>query len=184
VSLAVPGLHNRSNAACAATAADFLEIDKPIIVRAFSQFQGLPHRLQFLGEKRGRFFFNDSKSTSPAATLAALDYFARRTWLLLGGADVGADFADLCNKTIQTARGVAVFGAVAAKLHTSIQKRNPGFPCHRAATLPEAFSWCAAQSKLGDTILLSPACPSTDEYRDFIHRGEEFERLVLELAID
>ncbi len=176
--LAIPGLHNRSNAACAATVAAFLGIDEATVAHALGQFSGLPHRMQFLGKKLGRFFFNDSKSTSPAATLAALNCFERRSWFLLGGSDANADFAELSNKLVSVANGSAVFGAAAEKLVMSIYACNPEFLCHHAISLPEAFAWCIEKSEPSDTILLSPACPSTDQFRDFAHRGDEFDRLV------
>ena len=84
--LRIPGEHNRINAACAASMATALGVDDESINDALLNFRGLPHRLAFVAEIAGRKFYNDSKSTSPAATIAALKTMDRPTWLLLGGA--------------------------------------------------------------------------------------------------
>jgi UDP-N-acetylmuramoylalanine--D-glutamate ligase len=179
--LRVPGDHNRQNAACAARMAKELGVDDAIAVQALAEVKGLPHRLCFVAEIAGRRFYNDSKSTSPAATIAALNTMDRPTWLLLGGADAKADFTDLAQAVVHTANASAVFGAVADKIQTALHAQVPNFRSSRATNLLEALAWCVAQSAPGDTILLSPACPSTDQFRDFAHRGEEFERLVAEM---
>ena len=158
-----------------------LGIDDTAIERALRAFTGLPHRFQFVAEIDGRAFYNDSKSTTPAATLAALAAMNRPTWLLLGGAEKEADWSELAGAVIQTTKGAAIFGSTAAKIEQCLRNTDPAFKQHRFESLAGAFAWCWQHSRFGDAILLSPACPSTDQFRDFAHRGEEFQRLVKNL---
>ena len=123
-------------------------------------------------------FYNDSKSTTPAATIAALAAMNRPTWLLMGGAEKEADWAELAGAVIQTTKGAAVFGSTAAKIEQCLRNNDPQFKQHRSESLAGAFDWCWQHSKFGDAILLSPACASTDQFRDFAQRGDEFQRLV------
>jgi UDP-N-acetylmuramoylalanine--D-glutamate ligase len=176
--LCVPGAHNRSNAATAAAMAQAFAVDDRMIATALGQFTGLPHRLKLVAEIAGRHFFNDSKSTSPAATLAALAAMDRFSWLLLGGADQRTDYLYLATKMVRCVKGAGLFGAVGDRLVRVIRDANPTLPLHRGETMSEALTWCWRHSQPGDAILLSPGCASTDQFRDFAQRGEEFERLV------
>jgi UDP-N-acetylmuramoylalanine--D-glutamate ligase len=180
--LSVLGDHNRQNAACAAAAAESLGIGRPTIVGALSDFQGLPHRVQFLGELQGRRFFNDSKSTSPAATVAALDAVPGPVWLLAGGHAKGADFHDVAEKIAARTRGLATFGAARDSLRSAILKRDSSFHVHAVERMSDALDWCWQQSSAGDAILLSPAAASYDQFQDYVARGETFAALVGALA--
>jgi UDP-N-acetylmuramoylalanine--D-glutamate ligase len=180
--LAVPGEHNLVNAACAAAAAAECGIDEATICHALSHFKGLPHRLQLVGEFGGRRFYNDSKSTSPAATIAALRSMNRPTWLLLGGVSGQADWTPLASEIVYRARGAALFGESAADLEKQLLRAYRSFPVARASVLAEAFTWCWERCASGEAILLSPACPSTDQFHDFVSRGQCFEELVHQLA--
>jgi UDP-N-acetylmuramoylalanine--D-glutamate ligase len=186
--LRVPGEHNQINAACAATMAKQLGVDDKTIAGALASFTGLPHRLRLVTEIAGRQFFNDSKSTTPAATIAALNAMDRPTWLLLGGADKKTEWSGFVESTVQGVQGVVVFGSVSGKLYELFCRvdevsRKP-FPRFRCDTLAEALACAWQNSTAGQAILLSPACPSTDQFRDFAHRGEEFEGLVQNLQVD
>src|SRR5262249_13710717 len=139
-------------------------------------------RLQFVTEISGRTFFDDSKSTTPAATIAALTAMDRPTWLLLGGAEKPIDWTELATMVVRRSRGAALFGSAAEKLERQFRDTDPAFPHHRTNSLEVAFAWCWQQSAPGDAILLSPACASTDQFRDFTHRGEEFQRMARTLV--
>lgn len=180
--LRLTGDHNRINAACAARVAKELGVEDAVISQALAEFAGLPHRMQFSGDFSGRRFYNDSKATTPAATIAALNTMDRSTWLLLGGADKEIELSELANEVARNAKGAAVFGAVAEKLDDAIRNIDPTFPVFRSETMEAALAWCWEQSQEGDAILLSPACASTDQFRDFAQRGEVFERLVREIS--
>ncbi|HEY2881287.1 MAG TPA: UDP-N-acetylmuramoyl-L-alanine--D-glutamate ligase [Pirellulales bacterium] len=185
--LAIPGKHNRTNAAAASAMAQALGIDESHIAKALQNFASLPHRLQLIGEIAGRKFFNDSKSTTLASTIAALKAMEAPTWLLLGGAlrshEQSDDFRRLVAEIVSRCRGLALFGSAAALLEEALRtvpnrSAPTAIPNFRCETLEQALRWCWTQSRRGDTILLSPGFPSTDQFRDFQHRGGEFARLV------
>ncbi len=175
--LRVPGEHNRQNAACAAAAARAAGVDELSIRESLAEFRGLEHRIEWIGEVGGRHFYNDSKSTSPAATIAALDAMDRPIWLLLGGVSKGTEFDDLAAHVARRARGVAVFGAAREELARALN-RGATLPIAIHESLAEAYSWCWSHSQSRDAILLSPACASFDQYADFTARGRHFRDLV------
>ena len=180
--LRVPGEHNRQNAACAAAAAAACRIERDVVNSALARFQGLPHRLEFVAEVVGRRIYNDSKSTSPGATVAALQAIDGPTWLLAGGHSKGATFDELSAAIVERACGAAVFGAARHALQSSIARREGRFKVCAFATMDQALAWCWRQSRVGDAIVLSPACASHDQYLDYHHRGETFRALVRELS--
>ncbi|HEY2828154.1 MAG TPA: UDP-N-acetylmuramoyl-L-alanine--D-glutamate ligase [Pirellulales bacterium] len=190
--LRLPGNHNRQNAACAATMAKQLGIDEKTIANALGNFTGLLHRLRLVAEIKGRHIYNDSKSTTPTATIAAIFAMDEPTWLLLGGADKDIDWSKFIDFVVQRAKGVATFGAAADRLDEAITRATKKadkdgdnlFPSFRCETMPDALLWCWQKSMPGEAILLSPGCPSTDRFRDFADRGEQFESLVRSLSKD
>jgi UDP-N-acetylmuramoylalanine--D-glutamate ligase len=180
-SLRVPGKHNRVNAACAAGMAQAMGIKDEIVVEALAEFSGLPHRLAMVADIRGRRFYNDSKSTTPQATFAALCAVEDPMWLLLGGAMRPIDLSEVVKRAIRKAKGVALFGEAAPLLAAAFRRADPRFPCCWPGSFDGALKWCFGNSRPGEAIVLSPGFPSTDQYRDFAHRGEEFARIVHEL---
>jgi len=180
--LRVPGEHNRQNAACAAAVAEAAGINEATICSALAEFRGLEHRLQWVGELAGRHFYNDSKSTTPAATLAALKALPGPVWLLVGGHAKGASFDDLARAIADRARGASLFGAAREEIRNCIQVQRAEFEVNSTEQLGDALAWCWARSQPGDSILLSPACASYDQFRDFEARGEAFCRLVRALG--
>jgi UDP-N-acetylmuramoylalanine--D-glutamate ligase len=130
----------------------------------------------------GRRFYNDSKATTPEAAIAALASMDRPTWILLGGSDKQVNLQPLAQAVGPRARGAALFGATAAKLDELLATHAPSLPRSRVATIDEAFAWCWKQSNPGDAILLSPACASLDQFRDYAERGERFVQLVGQLS--
>lgn len=180
--LQVPGAHNRINSACAATAALGIGCRDSAIQAALSQYRGLPHRIEFVGEVAGRRFYNDSKATTPQATLAALAAFDTPLWLLAGGYDKGSDYSAHAHRIAAQVRGAAFFGSAGPHFHELTREHSAKLPIALHETLGEALAWCWQRSSPGDTILLSPACASFDQFRDFVHRGTTFATLVHELA--
>jgi UDP-N-acetylmuramoylalanine--D-glutamate ligase len=176
------GAHQRSNAACAAAAAECLGATRAAICDALSRFSGLPHRLECLGVYAGRTFYDDSKATTPAAAAAALDALAalhppRPIWLLAGGLLKGANLTPLVIAS-RACAGIACFGAARHALAQMLLKP----PCRALVSLHErldqAFAWCCAHSRPGDVLLLSPGCTSHDQYQDYAERGLHFRRLA------
>jgi UDP-N-acetylmuramoylalanine--D-glutamate ligase len=178
--LAVPGRHNRENAACATAAARAAGCSESAIDTGLRSFRGLPHRLELVSEIAGRKFYNDSMATTPESVIAALDALDGPTWLLAGGHDKGADFAALGEALGRKARGAAFYGAARDVLRAAMDRDAP--QCTTTETLAEALDWCWRRSQPGDHIVLSPACASYDQFVDFADRGEIFARYVRRLA--
>jgi len=176
--LAVPGQHNRGNAVCAAAAAAGVGCDAQAVREGLATFAGLPHRLQPMGRIEGRRLYDDSSSTTPDSTIAALHALEGPTWLLAGGTDKGLDFGPLAAEIADRACGAAFYGAVGRALHRQVVARAESLPCTAVETLREALGWCWPRSRPGDSIVLSPACASHDQFRHFRARGEKFVALV------
>jgi UDP-N-acetylmuramoylalanine--D-glutamate ligase len=182
--LAVRGKHNRINARCAAAAALAAGCGESAIARGLGNYHGLPHRLERVAEVAGRIFYNDSMATTPESVVAALEAAERPTWLLAGGKDKGGDYSALGAAICRKARGACFYGAARERL-IEAANRAAGSGEGRLElreTLPEALLWCWAQSKPGDAILLSPACSSHDQFRDYIHRAEVFSAEIARLV--
>lgn len=180
--LQIPGEHNRTNASLAAVAARAVGGSEAAIDRGLRTFRGLPHRLQFVAEIDGRRYFNDSKATTPEAAMAALSAFSEPVWILLGGHAKGGDYESLARGVATHARGVACYGRAGDMLAEQIAEHNANLPCFRGETLADALHWCREQSQWGDIILLSPACASFDQFRDYAERGECFRSLTYATA--
>lgn len=139
-------------------------------------FQGVTHRLQFIKEWNGRKFYNDSKATNILATQKAIASFSNRLVLIAGGLDRGNSFDAL----IPSLKNVAVliaYGETKEKLCESAQQARVS-EIITVSDLPAAFHKAVTVSKAGDTILLSPACASWDQFKTFEERGGMFVQLV------
>lgn len=176
--LAVAGEHNRRNAARVAALAEGLEISQATICRALAAFRGLEHRIELVREVAGRRFYNDSKSTTPEAAMAALEAIEGPVWWLAGGVSKGARFEELATVATRQARGAALFGSARDEMANAIRKADHEIELFSRERLQEAAQWCWQRSAAGDAILLSPACASLDQFRDYAHRGQEFCRWV------
>jgi UDP-N-acetylmuramoylalanine--D-glutamate ligase len=172
----IPGAHNRENAAAAAAAARAAGAGEEAIARGLAGFQGVAHRLEPVGEVGGVLFVNDSKATNVGAARRGIAAYAGRPLLLiLGGSRKGEDFAPLAAALGPDVRGVYVLGETAGELAEAI----PG--AVRVSDLQEAVAAAVSEARPGDVVLLSPACASYDQFRDFEQRGDEFRRLVASL---
>ena len=172
--LAVPGAHNRANAASAAAAAEALGCSPIAIDRALREFRGLPHRLELIAEIADRKFYNDSMATTPESVIAAIDAFGPRAWFLVGGYDKGVEYEAMIVELAKGARGAAFYGAIRDKLVELMSRREGACEQIACATLPEALDWCWRRSQPGDAIVLSPGCASYDQFRDYRHRAATF----------
>ncbi|HEY4556378.1 MAG TPA: UDP-N-acetylmuramoyl-L-alanine--D-glutamate ligase, partial [Lysobacter sp.] len=182
--LPLPGRHNRGNLCAVLTALEALGLDAAALAPHAADFSPLPHRLQSLGTRDGLEYVNDSISTTPHASLAALDCFReRRVAILVGGHDRGLDwdaFADAI--AAGTARPVAVvtMGQNGPRIHARLAPvcAAAGVALTAASSLEDAVR--AAQDVLaGDgVVLLSPGAPSFGSYRDYVERGRHFAALA------
>jgi UDP-N-acetylmuramoylalanine--D-glutamate ligase len=175
--LPLPGLHNRENALAACLAARAAGVPREKLAPALNRFRGLPHRLEKVGTIRGAAVYNDSKATNTDAVLKALTAFDSGVILLLGGKDKGASWPVLLPQIRRCCKLVIAFGAA----RENVEKAMAGeVPLESFASLKEATDRALAVAGPGDSVVLSPACASFDEFRNFEDRGDQFRRWVEE----
>jgi UDP-N-acetylmuramoylalanine--D-glutamate ligase len=180
--LNVSGWHNRINAVCAATAALAAGCSRESMNHGLTCFRGLPQRMELIAEIGGRQFYNDSTSTTPESTIAALEFFDRPTFLIAGGHDKGLDFTEMLETIGRMTVGTAFYGEIGSKLQEKLIASHVDNVAIAVPTLDEALDWCWAHSKPENAIVLSPGCSSHDQFRNFRERGERFNELVARLA--
>jgi UDP-N-acetylmuramoylalanine--D-glutamate ligase len=177
--LPLAGPHNALNLCAALTALEANGVTPPL-PEALAGFASLPHRLQACGEAGGVAWVDDSISTTPESTLAALEAFPNREMVLLaGGQDRGQDYAGL--GTALARRGAAVVGMPTTGERVVAAARQGGVPPTRAVAatdLADAVEMARALARPGGVILLSPAAPSYDRFRNFEERGDRFRELL------
>ncbi|HEU0305209.1 MAG TPA: UDP-N-acetylmuramoyl-L-alanine--D-glutamate ligase [Gaiellaceae bacterium] len=176
----MPGAHNRENAAAATAAARAAGIDDAAIGRALAAFPGVEHRLELVAEIDGVRYVTDSKATNVAAARRALAAYDSPLRVILGGSLKGEDFAPLAEAMPDSVLAAYLIGEAAGKLESAL--RNTAVHLVRCGGLEDALTRAAGDARPGEIVLLSPACASFDEFRDFEHRGEEFRRLVQKLG--
>jgi UDP-N-acetylmuramoylalanine--D-glutamate ligase len=170
---ALQGPHNRQNASAAIAAVKELGIGWPSIEVALRSYPGLPHRMERIREKDGILFVNDSKATNPTATAPALAAFDSIRWILGGLAKT--DNLDECAPHFGHVRSAYTIGE-AGELFARLL--SPHMSVKNCGKLDEAVRQAAADAEAGDTVLLSPASASFDQFRDFEDRGDQFRALV------
>jgi UDP-N-acetylmuramoylalanine--D-glutamate ligase len=173
----LPGRHNRENAAAATAAARAAGIPDDAIAEALRAFPGVAHRLELVAEVDGVRFVNDSKATNTAAARRALAAYDVPLHVILGGSRKGESFDELAHEVHGTAY---VIGETANELADALGRA--GVPYVVSGDLATAVAAAADAARPGEVVLLSPACASYDQFRDFEERGEEFRRLVQNLS--
>lgn len=173
------GTHNLENAMAAALVARSVEASPEAIVEGLRTFPGLPHRLQLVADRQGVRWLDDSKGTNPAATVRSLEGFEAGTvHLILGGRAKGTGFDDLRPPISRAARRVYLIGEAADALHRVL---SGSVETERVETLERAVARAAEEARSGEVVVLSPACASFDQFRDYVQRGEAFQALVRDL---
>lgn len=175
--LGVPGEHNIENALAAIMVAKQFNVSNELIQAALKSFGGVEHRTEFVTEINGCKYYNDSKATNILATEKALSGFDNsKTILLAGGLDRGNDFDELV-PSIMGLKGIVLYGESKYKLKEAADVSNIA-TIKVVDTLEEAITNAVAMSTKGDAILLSPACASWDQYKNFEIRGNVFKEEV------
>ena len=179
--LPMPGQHNASNVCAALTAIDALGLDAAALAPAARQFRPLPHRLQSLGEKNGIRYVNDSISTTPFASIAALECFtALPVAILVGGYDRGLEwdaFADYV--AAHPPKAIIAMGQNGARIAERLRAiAAPGFVLSEAVDLSDAVHQAQQALPEGGVVLLSPGAPSFGVYADYVARGRHFAELA------
>ncbi|APE29791.1 UDP-N-acetylmuramoylalanine--D-glutamate ligase [Halomonas aestuarii] len=179
----LPGRHNQANALAAMAMGRRLGLPMPAMIEVLRRFPGLPHRGELVAEVDGVRWINDSKGTNVGATLAAIaglgPTLTGRLILLAGGMGKGADFTPLASPLARHGREAILFGRDADRLAQALDGR---LPVTRVEDLSRALARAARIAEPGDCVLLSPACASLDQFKDYQERGECFREAVLRLA--
>lgn len=176
------GSHNLANAMAAALLARAMGATADDCRRALGSFGGLPHRAERVAEVGGVLWCDDSKATNPAATVGCLRGFEDGSvHLILGGSPKDSDYGELRDAVAEKAVRVYLIGETAPEIEAALAADGGvGVPRVRAETLDRAVAEAGAAATAGQVVLLSPACASFDQFENFGHRGDEFQRMVRE----
>ncbi len=171
------GPHNAQNALAAINVCEALGVDAAAIDAGLASFRGLPHRMERVGEVNGVAYVDDSKATNPESAAPALAAFDRVHWIL-GGLSK-SDNLDACAPHFDRVARAYTIGTAGPKFAELL---TPVMPVEEAGTLDRAVVAAHANAKPGETVLLSPACASFDQFRDYEARGDAFRAAVEGLA--
>ena len=173
------GAHNAANALAALALGEALALPLAAMLAELRSFAGLPHRSQWIADRQGVAYIDDSKGTNVGATLAAVAGMPGPVVLIAGGDAKNQNFGPLATGLRGKVRHIVLIGRDAPLIARAL---DGVCPIERCATLPQAVQAAARAARPGDTVLLSPACASFDMFRDYAHRGEVFAEAVQELA--
>ena len=173
------GAENRENLLAAITVSKALNVSDKSIQECIEKFPGIPHRLEFLMEKNGVNFYNDSKAETMSEQAKSLKAFKPPIILIAGGKNVEAmEYEPFADFIIKTTRILILVGECKERLNRALQHHNQTY---LVGSFEESILLAYQKSRTGDTILLSPGNPSTDFFRDYIERGNYFKKLVYQL---
>ncbi|PKL31740.1 UDP-N-acetylmuramoyl-L-alanine--D-glutamate ligase [Candidatus Saccharibacteria bacterium HGW-Saccharibacteria-1] len=182
LALQLIGQHNIENACAAITVAKFFELTDDEIESGLQRFKGLPHRIEFVRDLNGVLYYNDSFSSAPSATIAAMKSFDKPEIVVLGGVDKGADFSVLATeiKNRDNIKKVIVIGEIGQKLAKILKDVNSGLDIEvsNAKSLRLIIEQIQLSVLPGDVVLFSPACASFDMFKNFYDRGDQFREIV------
>ena len=175
--LNILGTHNHENAMAAVGMAAAYGVPVDVIRRTLKEFQGVEHRIEYVAEKNGVVYYNDSKGTNPEAAVKAIEAMTRPTVLIGGGYDKGSEF-DLYVKAFKDrVKLLVLIGQTSDKIEATAKKY--GFTnIIKAESLKEVVDICAENAKDGDAVLLSPACASWGMFDNYEQRGRLFKEYV------
>lgn len=171
----VKGMHNYENIMCAIIATKQFGISNDDIKKVLNKFAGVEHRIEFVRKINGREFYNDSKATNVKSTEIALNAFNTPTILLLGGLDRGHSFEDLSDD-LNHVTNIICYGETKFRIKEFADKLN--INCTIVDNIDEAVKYAYTISNEGDTILLSPACASWDQFNSFEERGNRYKEII------
>ena len=183
--LRIRGRHNALNALAALALAKAANLPMNVLLHGLRDYHGEPHRVQSIAIVNDVEYIDDSKGTNVGATVAALNGLGssesgKRIWLIAGGDGKGQDFRPLREPALRFVKGVFLIGKDAEKISEVL---GGDVPCTLSSVLPAAVQAAAAQAQSGDLVLLSPACASLDQFRDYVERAQLFISEVEELGM-
>ena len=170
--LPVAGLHNAANALAALALTRAIGLPTLPLVSALKRFKGLPHRVEWVRERHGVAWYDDSKGTNVGATEAALKGMTRPVVLIAGGDGKGQDFSPLAEACRGKCRAVILIGRDGPQIRAVLSKTD--VKLIDAPSMEAAVQLAAAEAQQGDAVLMSPACASLDMFRNYAHRAEVF----------
>ena len=174
--MSLSGKHNIYNSLAAGLACLIAGVEKDTIHKGLSDFPGVEHRLEKVGQFEGVYYVNDSKATNVDACWYALESMKTPTILILGGKDKGNDYNQIKDLVKQKCAGLVYLGADNKKLHDNFDAL--GIPVCDTHSMKDCVAACRELAKPGDTVLLSPCCASFDLFKNMEDRGEQFKTLV------
>lgn len=177
-SIKIKGMHNYENIMAAILVAKLFDVSNDVIRKVLKSFKGVEHRIEYVKTIKGREIYNDSKSTNIKATQVALLSLNKPIVLLLGGLDRGQHFEEL-KDYLNNVKAIVVYGQTKDRIKVFTDLIN--FKCEIVNTLEEATKKAYQLSHSGDIILLSPACASWDQFKNFEERGKKFKEYVEKL---
>lgn len=145
---------------------------------ALESFKKPSHRIEFVRDFKGTLYFDDSKGTNLDAVIKAVDTMTGKVILIAGGVDKGAAYTPWIASFANKVKCICAIGQAAPKIEKDLSHT---IPIKRFETLEEAVKYASLMAQKGDNVLLSPGCSSFDMFRDYAHRGEEFQRIVKSL---
>ena len=173
----LPGKHNKRNALAAYYAAKAAGVDENVIRECLKTFPGVEHRLEFVADKAGVRYINDSKATNVDACYVALDALPLPLVLVIGRKDKGNDYSRIIPLVKEKCRGVVYLGADNKKLHDNFD--DLGVAVADTHSMKDCVEACRNMAKEGDVVLLSPCCASFDLFKNMEDRGEQFKEQVM-----
>ncbi|MCU9946653.1 UDP-N-acetylmuramoyl-L-alanine--D-glutamate ligase [Pseudomonas sp. PDM13] len=181
--LKIRGAHNQANALAALALGHAVGLPMEPMLETLKTFTGLAHRCQWVRERNGVAYYDDSKATNVGAALAAIEGLGAdidgKLVLIAGGDGKGADFSSMREPVARFCRAVVLLGRDAEQIASVL---GDALPLVRVRTLDEAVSRCAELAQEGDAVLLSPACASLDMFKNFEERGRLFAQAAEGLA--
>ncbi len=177
--LQVVGVHMYEDVMAGVAAGMSMGVPLEAIREAVMRFRAIPHRIEYVAERDGVTYYNDSKATNTDAAIKGVQAMAAPTWLIGGGYDKGAEYGGWIDSFAGGVKGLVLFGQTKDKIADEAKKR--GFhQCVLVDGLEQAVRYCRQHAEAGDAVLLSPACASWDMFANYEERGDRFKQYVME----
>jgi UDP-N-acetylmuramoylalanine--D-glutamate ligase len=174
----IRGTHNLENFMAAIAACRICGCPRGALQKVIDGFEGLEHRLEWVGNIDGVNFYNDSKGTNVGAVVKSLLSFEEPVLLIAGGRDKEGDYGPLRGLVAEKVRGMALIGEARERMSRVLGDLTETL---QAESLEEAVSWARSKARPGDVVLLSPACSSFDMFLNYQERGRRFKAIIHEL---
>jgi UDP-N-acetylmuramoylalanine--D-glutamate ligase len=178
------GEHNRENIVAAMTAAKLAGVEEKVCRQVVKEFKGLEHRLEETATVKGVTYFDDSFSTVPETTIAAIKAFYEPVILIAGGSEKGSDFTQMGEEIVKAKniKAVILIGMMTDRIEEAIKQAGGGKKIIRGGKgMPEIVAMAAAEAQQGDVVVLSPAAASFDMFKNYKDRGNQFKTEVIKL---